>query len=61
MISQRSSRRQRIGKHAIIGKDHGTFDQVLQFADVARPDGTTLSADIVVGGMCSISRLIRRP
>src|ERR1700731_1020205 len=30
-------RRQRIGKDAIIGKDHGTFDQVLQFTDVAGP------------------------
>ena len=28
---------QRIGKHTIVGKDYGTFDQVLQFADIPRP------------------------
>src|SRR5260370_8029181 len=34
---QSSCRRQRIRKHAIVGKEHGTFDQVLQFANVAWP------------------------
>src|ERR1700677_5351280 len=29
-----SSDRQGIGKHAVIGKDHGALDQVLQLADV---------------------------
>src|SRR5580704_5571873 len=32
-----SSSRQRIGKHAIVGEDHGAFDQVLQRANITRP------------------------
>ena len=33
-----SGRRQRIGKHAMVGKDDGTFDQILQvLADITRP------------------------
>src|SRR5271167_2723389 len=29
--------RQRIGKHATVGKDYGAFDQVLEFADISWP------------------------
>jgi hypothetical protein len=30
-------RRQRIGKHSIVGKNHGTFNQILELTDVSWP------------------------
>jgi hypothetical protein len=55
-----SSSRQRIGKHAKVGKDHGAFDQVCS-SRIFPGQWYELSADIVSRGMCSICLPNRRP